>query len=80
MYKSMSSYEARNRLSKVHQPVLFVTGPKDIFKSYMPEAKKLAPENFSFLDVPATVWAAKADPDNVKKTCDIFDTFFLNNK
>lgn len=80
VYKSMSSYEARNRVSEVHQPVLFVTGPKDIFKNYMPEAKRLAPSNFTFLDVPATVWAAKAEPENIKKTCDIYDAFFLANK
>ena len=79
VYKSMSSYEARKRIGIVGQPALFVTGPKDIFKSYMPEAKSLAPDHFTFLDVPATVWAAKADPVNIQKTCDIYNTFFLDN-
>jgi pimeloyl-ACP methyl ester carboxylesterase len=79
VYKSMSSYEARSRIAKVHQPALFVTGPKDIFKSYMPEARTLAPENFTFLDVPATVWAAKADAENIEKTCAIYDAFFQEN-
>jgi hypothetical protein len=63
----------------VSQPTLFVTGPKDIFKAYVPEAKRLAPANFRFLDVPATVWAAKADPTDVAKTCAIYDAFFLDN-
>lgn len=79
VYRSMSSYEARKRLSEVHQPVLFVTGPKDIFKNYMPEAQKLAPDNFTFMDVPATVWAAKGDPASVAETCAIFDAFFMEN-
>jgi pimeloyl-ACP methyl ester carboxylesterase len=79
VWKSMSLYEARNRIAMVKQPGLFVTGPKDIFKSYMPEVKKLAPANFTIRDVPATVWAAKGDPENVKNTCDIFDTFIQDN-
>jgi pimeloyl-ACP methyl ester carboxylesterase len=79
VYKSMSSYEARNRVGKVHQPVLFVTGPKDIFERYVPEAKRLAPENFTFLDVPGSVLAAKGDPKDVEKTCQIFEDFFLQS-
>jgi len=79
VWKSMSLYEARDRIGKVHQPALFVTGPKDIFKSYMPEVRKLAPENFTIMDIPATVWAAKADPDNLRKTCAIFDAFLLES-
>jgi pimeloyl-ACP methyl ester carboxylesterase len=77
VWQAMSLYEARNRVSKVHQPVLFVTGPKDIFKSYVPEARSLAPANFTFRDVPATIWAAKADPQGIKETCGIYDAFFL---
>ncbi|MGV1768388.1 alpha/beta fold hydrolase [Rhizobium rhizogenes] len=79
VYKSMSSYEARNRVSKVVQPVLFVTGPKDIFEKYVPEAKRLAPQNFRFRNVPGSVLAAKGDPEDVKKTCAIFETFFAEN-